>query len=313
MSAPSVDQQTRLGRQLEADLRQYPEERGEILIEAAHAWQRAGEHDRAIELLSEAIALGGEDGGAARVALADLLFELDRVDEAAAQLAALRQERPVSVMPYHLAAELVEERGDLPNALIWFTMAATRLTEQEMAQVDELGPLSYANNILAGRRRVRRKLGMPDDKLDALVADREGSLFDDLDRLAESVAAGRPEPHEVRILFWPRQELALAHERWPSLIEHADANSVLREREQANRKLSESGVARIVMVPLTVDALTEFAERTDTDPTEEATRRACMDQIVLDGGAVAWPPARNAACWCGSNLKYKKCCGRPRS
>ncbi|TQC47004.1 hypothetical protein EEB14_22715 [Rhodococcus sp. WS4] len=26
----------------------------------------------------------------------------------------------------------------------------------------------------------------------------------------------------------------------------------------------------------------------------------------------AWPPGRNEACWCGSTLKYKKCC-RPRS
>jgi uncharacterized protein YchJ len=26
---------------------------------------------------------------------------------------------------------------------------------------------------------------------------------------------------------------------------------------------------------------------------------------------IAWPPPRNAACWCGSGSKYKKCCGRP--
>lgn len=310
MSAPSVDQ-AKLARKLEEDLTRYPEERGEILIEAAGAWQRAGEYDRAIALLDEAVTLGGEDGGAARVELADLLFELDRDDEAAAQLAALRREHPASVMPYHLAAELLEHRGDLREALIWFTMAASRLTDQELAQVDELGLLSYANNILAGRRRVRRALEMPDDELDRLVVDSGGSLFDDLDGLAESVAAGRPGPREVRILFWRRPEIALAHERWPLLIEHADADSVVRDRERANRELSESGVPRIVMVPLTVAGLTEFADRTGADPTDEATRREFMDQIVADGGAVSWPPPRNAPCWCGSNLKYKKCCGRP--
>jgi hypothetical protein len=26
---------------------------------------------------------------------------------------------------------------------------------------------------------------------------------------------------------------------------------------------------------------------------------------------VPWPPERNAACWCGSGRKYKKCCGAP--
>jgi tetratricopeptide (TPR) repeat protein len=257
-------------------------------------------------LLAEAIALGGEDGGAARVALADLLFELDRADEAAAQLAALRRERPTSVMPYHIAAELLEDRGDLNEALIWFTMAASRLTEQEMAQVDELGALSYTHNILAGRRCVRRALEMPDDELDALVVDADVSFFDDLDRLTESAAAG---PREVRILFWPRPEIPRAQERWPQQL--AVADTALVDEERANRELSESGVTRIVMVPLTVAVLTEFADRTGADPTEEATRRTCMDGIVADGRAVSWPPPRNATCWCGSNLKYKKCCGRP--
>ena len=28
--------------------------------------------------------------------------------------------------------------------------------------------------------------------------------------------------------------------------------------------------------------------------------------------AVEWPPPRNGPCWCGSGLKYKKCC-LPRS
>ncbi|WP_371320615.1 SEC-C metal-binding domain-containing protein [Saccharothrix yanglingensis] len=29
------------------------------------------------------------------------------------------------------------------------------------------------------------------------------------------------------------------------------------------------------------------------------------------GGEVAWPPARNDRCWCGSAAEYEKCCGRP--
>jgi uncharacterized protein YchJ len=26
---------------------------------------------------------------------------------------------------------------------------------------------------------------------------------------------------------------------------------------------------------------------------------------------VAWPPGRNERCWCGSGVKYKKCCAAP--
>jgi hypothetical protein len=47
------------------------------------------------------------------------------------------------------------------------------------------------------------------------------------------------------------------------------------------------------MVPLTVAALTEFADRTGADPTDEPIRRACMDSIVADGGGVSWPPSHN--------------------
>jgi hypothetical protein len=30
------------------------------------------------------------------------------------------------------------------------------------------------------------------------------------------------------------------------------------------------------------------------------------------GARIPWPPERSDACWCGSGLKYKKCC-LPRS
>jgi uncharacterized protein YchJ len=33
--------------------------------------------------------------------------------------------------------------------------------------------------------------------------------------------------------------------------------------------------------------------------------------IIDEGGAISWPPPRNAPCWCGSGTKYKKCCGGP--
>ena len=38
-------------RELEQDAVRYPEERGEILLEAAEQWKRAGEVDHAIALL----------------------------------------------------------------------------------------------------------------------------------------------------------------------------------------------------------------------------------------------------------------------
>ncbi|ROP37807.1 tetratricopeptide repeat protein [Saccharothrix texasensis] len=292
---------------LEADLARYPEERAQILIEAAEEWREAGEHDRAIALLDQVVAEGGEEGGEARVALADLLFGLDRVEEARAQLDTLRRERPPSASPYHLAAELLEERGALDESLTWFTMAVSRLTEEELAQRDgEFGFAGYANNVLAGRRRVRQALAMPPDELDESVE----SLADRAEDFTRALTP-RAVPQEVRVLFWPRDEIAHAHTTWPQLVQHSDADRVVAEREAANRELSETGAARITMVPLTTAKLLEFAARTGEDPADEDTRLACLNEIVEEGGAVAWPPARNERCWCGSTSKYKKCCGRP--
>jgi hypothetical protein len=153
--------------------------------------------------LTLAIAIGGEDGGHARVTLAEVLFDLDRATEAWAQLDALRQVRIDSAAPYHLAGELLEERGDHPQALTWFNMAVSRLTDQEMSERDtELGFLSYANNILGGRRRIRQALGMPTDELDDSVS----SVTEHGEELTRALTPPTP-PREMRVLFWPRNEM----------------------------------------------------------------------------------------------------------
>jgi tetratricopeptide (TPR) repeat protein len=301
-----------LARELEAQLDQYPDERGQILTEAAEYWHRAGDHDRAIELLTDAVSLGGEDGGNARVTLAEVLFDLGRAEEGRAQLGVLRQQRPSSPMPYHLAAELLEERGEHQQALTWFNMAISRLSDEELGDLHhEFGFPSYAGHLLAGRRRVRRAVGLPPDELDDSVPEINPARFGSIDDLAERLAHGARPPRELRVLFWPRTEIAAAHQRWPQLVEHADIDAIIRDREIANRDLSAAGMARITMVPLTTAKLAEFAARTGGDPADEQTRRACMDEIFDEGDVITWPPARNAPCWCGSQVKYKKCCGRP--
>jgi hypothetical protein len=47
---------------LEAEAEAYPGARGEILLDAARAWIKAGRVERGEELLQDVIAHGGEDG-----------------------------------------------------------------------------------------------------------------------------------------------------------------------------------------------------------------------------------------------------------
>ena len=64
-------------------------------------------------------------------------------------------------------------------------------------------------------------------------------------------------------------------------------------------------------MPGSADDLAALAERAGDVPVDGVIYDYADE---LDGRAlrIAWPPARNDACWCGSGGKYKKCC-LPRS
>jgi hypothetical protein len=81
-----------LARSLEADAVRYPGERAEILLEAADAWRKACEYDRAASLLTELIEAGGEDGCHARFQLAEVHFERGTDELASVELAALARD-----------------------------------------------------------------------------------------------------------------------------------------------------------------------------------------------------------------------------
>jgi hypothetical protein len=49
-------------RELEEDAKRYPDEAGELLLEAAGQWQHAGEHAHAVQVLQRVLPLGGLDG-----------------------------------------------------------------------------------------------------------------------------------------------------------------------------------------------------------------------------------------------------------
>lgn len=175
---PRVNSFADKARLLEEELEDYPDERDDLLLEVAHAWREAGNHDRAIELLTEAAELGGEEGATARVSLAEVLFDLDRGDEARAQLEALRREPLDSPEPFDLAADLMRKRGEFEEALMWFDLAVAQLDADEVTR-------SY---ITVGRRQVRRRLGLPPDDLDDAVEQLDRDLNDIVRRIKSEMS-----------------------------------------------------------------------------------------------------------------------------
>jgi tetratricopeptide (TPR) repeat protein len=304
----------RLAQGLEADASRYPEERSEILLEAADAWRAAGGYERAVELLTEVIEAGGEDGCQARFQLAEVHFERGAADEVEAELAALARDPALNDGICQLVAELLDERGDLAGAARWYDRAVARLDSDTIDGLQDRDDLvsTMAGIMLRHRRDVRERLGLAPDTMDELVAEPLSPPTEfpapptDLDGIRERLAAGA-RPQEVRLLTFQRAERAEALRRWPGEYEGEEYYDAAERRW---RKLAAEGVASIRVVPGSVAELVAFAEHAGVSPADSAVRVRYCETVPLQR-TIAWPPPRNAPCWCGSDTKYKKCCGRP--
>jgi len=71
--------------------------------------------------------------------------------------------------------------------------------------------------------------------------------------------------------------------------------------------MRSNGVPVRAVAPILVDEYTAWCEERGEEP-EDARAGYAADRFA-GGAAIAWPPGRNAPCWCGSRRKYKKCCG----
>ncbi len=290
------------------------DERGWALLEAAAAVS-VDDRGRALTLLQRVDGDAAPDAGVLR---AHLLFGLGRAAEAEAELAAVRSARPGSPAVYEMAAATLEAHGRPAQALRWLTVAASLLPDDELARVgQELGQLSTTARVLWNRRRVREALGYPPDRLDETaealprVAAGWPGAFPSAESVLEEAEADSLRGRAVRTLFWRRGELHAAAAHWPELVETVDEDVYFARIEGQLRSLAERGATRIEVVPGEVDEAVAHAVRTGGDVTESVTRWEYLMDRVAAGGAVTWPPQRNAACWCGSGGKYKRCCGSP--
>ena len=299
--------------ELEQDAVRYPDERGELLLEAATAWKTAGEPERAVALLHEVMSLGGEDAGFARYSLADLCFEQGRDVEAWEHLRALEAEAARDAGASSLVAELLAERGEDEAALRWFNRAISALDADEVAAVGEPGgtPSLYAN-LFFGRQSVRRQLGLPADEWDRVADVAEQNRLD-FARLLEQAATGRrPTPASASMLVWQREEQQRAARRWPSAFPPESIGHHPQVEQRLHDLCQEQGFAKVTLILGSVDGFAAYLDDVGGDPIEEKVRLAYAEQAYAQGRHLPWPPGRNSTCWCGSGRKYKKCCGDPR-
>lgn len=116
----------------------------------------------------------------------------------------------------------------------------------------------------------------------------------------------------VALAWFPRGEWEKAIAPWPDLREELPADhSAYSHRIEARMKRLAGTLAGHPMrvAPMTVDGLIEFSAEAHEPPGTGEARSSYAAELARRYDAVAWPPGRNAPCWCGSGRKYKTCCG----
>jgi hypothetical protein len=271
---------------------------GLALFLAAQLTDLADEPARALSLVERVLQLPGEESVDVLAFQGELEIRLGRAEEGLAHLADLRpllQEDPDAVAPIVDAlanAELLETAEEwLTEALDAVAVDAMDLDDEEDHAVALVAELAQA------RHELRHDLGRDHDKYDELADQFESAAHDD-------------EDEEGALIFWPEADFARIQERWPDLVSEYGENWEAY-RTQVERDLveaSEAGYIGLALVAGSYDGLTAYLAEHGGDANDPDVLDAYAEQVETTSGVLPWPPGRNDDCWCGSDLKYKKCC-----
>ncbi len=297
---------------LEAELPQYPEERVDILCEAGHAWSKAGDLDRAEtcyrQVATEQVESGMPDP---RVYYASFLLEERDTVRGYELLDEVRAGRSTEPFTYHFVAESLEVIDDREQALHWANSGLTRCYPPPFdPDVDQVVADQALALLLETRRRLRQALDQPLDALDELGEEARAATSS----LLDPVAHGDPEADRPVMLYWSAEDFRHVLEHWPRT--HPEAGKAqdphTEHRRNVERRLRESAAGTTPLVVFgEVRAFEEFCAEDALDPSLASSQDEYAAEMVLFGTTQAWPPERNQPCWCGSDRKYKKCCGAP--
>ncbi|MDF6042661.1 SEC-C domain-containing protein [Streptomyces sp. JH14] len=309
---------------------QYPDDREPLHLRAAAHLELAGERARAATLYDELLATSTADPHLIKALKASNLWEYGHEAEARAIIEGIRTAGPLEAGPWQIAAETLESHDELESAHDYFTTALTLL----LTPGEEV---PYATqSLLTGRHRVRRLLGVEHDVWDELTdtlhtstvpldelhdpkrlwslgSSDPGELQAEITRLRAELGTYRTalsRPFPVAVLHWTEPELNELTAAYPTLsAEYPSHTDHLADLEAALRDLHSAGTPNLGIVTGTVPSYEAFAASEAASPSDPNLLPQYATTLAARGRAVPWPPARNAACWCGSGRAYRECHG----
>jgi len=285
----------------------------QLLEELAECYAQLGRFADAIAAMERAIANGWRGTPDGRVHIAGLHLRAGQAEAARTLYAQVRVDTPDDVWLYNAVGMDYADAGDHRQALQWLTdgLDLALRTDDPEELVDQLADL---------RRECLDALGLPPDVLQAravqflathlpMQGDDEpgpGDEPDEPDRFP-------PPPAAVRTVvdWFPRDQFDRAVQLWPHLTESWDATTYAGYCQMLQAGLlrfARSGIHPLV-APIQIDAYRRYCSQAGLDPAGPDSRSRYAAELGRQGQGLAWPPERNAPCWCGSGRKYKKCCG----
>ncbi|WP_137989128.1 SEC-C domain-containing protein [Streptomyces vilmorinianum] len=316
---------------------QYPEDQEPLLLQAAAHLELAGERARATALYDTLLSSAAPvNPHLIRALKAANLWEYGHEAEARAIIEGVRAARPAEAAPWEIIAETLESHDELELSETVATEAAALLAATADSG-DSGDSLPHpTRSLLTTRHRVRRMLALPHDAWDTLAdnlhtadvpldelhdpkrlwslgSSDPAELQAEITRLRSELGSYRTalsRPFPVAVLHWPEPELDELLASYPELeSEYPTYRAHLTDIEASLRELSAAGTPNLGIVPATVPSYEAFAASESSSPSNADLLPQYATTLAARGRATAWPPARGAACWCGSGRTYGECHG----
>ncbi|MCX5390916.1 lipopolysaccharide assembly protein LapB [Streptomyces sp. NBC_00094] len=308
---------------------QYPGDQEPLYLQAAAHRELAGDRPGATALYDTLLSSSPANPHLIRALKAANLWEYGHEAEARAIIDGVRRAQPADAAAWEITAETLEAHDELEAAESTLTEAASLLVSS--------ADLPHATqSLITTRHRIRRMLALPHDDWDTL-ADRLHTAAVPLDELHDpkrlwslgssdpaelqaEIARLRSElgtyrtalsrPFPVAVLHWPEAELDELLAAYPELeAEYPTYRAHLTDIEASLRELSQAGTPNLGIVRATVPSYEAFAASESTPPSNADLLPQYATTLAARGRATAWPPARDAACWCGPEATYTECHG----
>lgn len=286
----------------------------ELAGDLADVCERLGRVDDAVAAMRDAIAAGWNGVPDGRCRIAEILTAAGRVSEATAIWEEVAAEYPDDVWVHNNAGIEYATAGEHHTALKY-------LNRGLRIALDTGDPERLVEQLAEFRGRTLTALGLEPDALQAEAADfrtvpvapRRRVARTGMSTSLEPTRAGATAeaPMATAFAWFPRDEYLRAVARWPRLLDRwgvADYAGYCAALERQLATFAETSGQPTRIAPITVSEYEAWCAGSGHDPADSGNRAGYAAELARTGRALSWPPARNAACWCGSGVKYKRCC-----